>query len=1008
MSRPKVYTIDPNFSFLDVLAFGFLKKISFDREVLAQSIFFLPTQRSVANFASCIKGFFDNGTVILPTIRPLGDLMDEELFFGNYMDPLNVENISQKKVMSRLRRRLLLTQLVERFMELDGENRESRESVGNNYKGSVGLANALAAMLDRMQIEGISLDKLENFVPEEHAMHWQTTFKFLKLLIEHWPKILEEENLVDPATYTNNLLEHLSAKWEKSQPAQFITIAGSTGSMPATAELIKVVASLKNGAVVLPGLDQREDEIYRKVVVDDATHPQHMMFSLLDKLGIHPGNVQDWLPTANNTLKEKSPAGRFKLFSEALLPPALSGRWRLVTKKTVPQKDLEGIIIIESDDQRAEAETIALIMRETLEQEARSAALITSDRNLARQVTSAASRWNLNIYDSAGQQFLNNNYINFWRLVGEMVFNQLAPVPLLSALKHPLANGGLPKVEFQKKVSQLELLFLRGERPKPGVDGLLEAVNIGRRHNKNRKINTDAIGIPAIDNLYEWLSELAPVIRSFEHALTSGSKTLPEMLSLHLALVEKLSGPIELNGETTETNNQIVKILNDFYEQSQDLRIVDGISYTSLFETVLSDFVIREKYQEKPRLAILGPLEGRLSEFDRIIIGGLNEGSWPPVIQPDPWLSRSMQEALGLMDMSKRIGQSAHDFLQAVCAPEVFLTRSRNLANSPTTASRWLMRVSSIFNAIGQDEIIKERGQKWQKWQKLLDQPQSKKRLGIKAPEPKPSREKRPCSFSVTQVGIWLRNPYAIYAKKVLRLEPLDPIDRMPSPIDRGNFIHQALEAFVSEGIPGNNNEALASLIDKGREIFSTTFEDPVVWAFWWPRFKRIAEWFVQQEAEERQNRIASHVEKKGVWHFILNGRPVQLRATADRIDQMRNDEWVIIDYKTGAIPSKREVESGLAPQLPLEAVILAKGGFKNLPAKECSELRYYHLTGGKTSGKVHSFTADTLLVDVEKGLLKLLNDFDNPEMPYLYAPDYGTKPIFDDYGHLARVKEWR
>ena len=1008
MSRPKVYTIDPNFSFLDVLAFGFLKKIKFDREVLAQSIFFLPTQRSVANFASCIKDFFDNRTVILPTIRPLGDLMDEELFFGNDMDPLNVENISQKKVISRLRRRLLLTQLVERFMELDGENRKSREGRGNNYKGSVGLANALATMLDRMQIEGISLDKLENFVPEEHAMHWQTSFKFLKLLIEYWPKILEEENLVDPAIYTNNLLGHLSAKWEKSQTDQFITIAGSTGSMPATAELIKVVASLKNGAVVLPGLDQREDEKYRKVVVEDATHPQHMMFSLLDKLGIQPGDVQNWLPNADNTVKEKSPAGRFKLFSEALLPPALSGRWRSVIKKTVPQKDLEGIIIIESEDLRAEAETIALIMRETLEHEARSAALITSDRNLARHVTLAASRWNLSVYDSAGQQFLNNNYINFWRLVSEMVFNQLAPIPLLSALKHPLANGGLPKVEFQKNVSQLEILFLRGERPKPGIDGLLEAVNIGRRHNKNRQIKTGAMGSVCIDNLYEWLLELAPVIRSFEHALVSGSKTLPEMLLLHLALVEKLSGPIELNGETTETNNQIIKILNDFYEQSQDFQRIDGISYTSLFETVLSDFVIREKYQEKPKLAIFGPLEGRLSEFDRIIIGGLNEGAWPPVIQPDPWLGRSMQEALGLMDTSKRIGQSAHDFLQAVCAPEVFLTRSLNQANSPTTASRWLMRLSSIFNAIGQDSIIKERGQKWQKWQKLLDQPKSEKRFGRGAPQPKPSREKRPCSFSVTQVGIWLRNPYAIYAKKILRLEPLDPIDRMPSPIDRGNFIHKALEIFASEGIPENNNEALVSLIDKGREIFSTTFEDPVVWAFWWPRFERIAEWFVQHEAEKRQNRIALHVEKKGIWHFILNGRPVQLRATADRIDQMRNDKWVIIDYKTGAIPSRREVEGGLAPQLPLEAVILAKGGFENLPAKECAELQYYHLTGGNTLGKAHSFPANTLIVDAERGFLKLLNDFDNPEMPYLYAPDYGAEPIFDDYGHLARVKEWR
>ena len=1007
MPRTKVFTIDSNFSFLDVLATGFLNKIKFNRDVLAQSIFFLPTQRSAANFARCITNLFDNKTVILPTIRPLGDIMDEELFFENYDDHPNMEAINQKKVISRLRRRLLLTQLVERFINPNGRGSSDKENLGNNYAGSVRLANSLAAILDRMQIEQVSLDKLENFVPEEHAMHWQTTLKFLKLLIEYWPKILEEENLVDPATYTNIQLQYLAEKWKSSKSEQYITIAGSTGSMPATAELIKVVASLKNGAVVLPGLDQREDVIFKNLVVEDPTHPQHMMYSLLDKLKVSPTDVKKWVPVTSSAVKQKSPDGRVKLISDSLLPPALSDRWRLLTKKGVHKRDLENIVIIETEDQRAEAETIALIMRETLEQKGRSVALLTSDRNLARQVKSAASRWKLNIYDSAGYPFINNTYINFWCLVGEMVINQMAPISLLSTLKHPLANGGLPKAEFQKKVGQLELGFLRGERPEPGIDGLLDAVNRRRRPDKNQKNKKGVLDTDCIENLYAWLSELAPEIRNFEVALASRSKTLQEMLSLHLALVEKLSGPIEFNGETRETNNQILEILNDFYRNSRDFQKIDGTSYISLFENALSDFVIREKYQEKPKLAILGPLEGRLSEFDRIIIGGLNEGSWPPDIKPDPWLGRSMQEELGLMDSSRRIGQSAHDFLQAFCAPEIFLTRPRYQANSPTTPSRWLLRLSAIFRAIDQDAIIKDRGQRWQDWQKLLDEPKPADYVNIVAPKPKPSREKRPRSFSVTEVGIWLRNPYAIYAKKILELEPLDPIDQMPSPADRGDFIHQTLETFVSAGIPENHEDAVALLIEKGREIFDRALEKPIVWAFWWPRFKRIAEWFVRHEAEGRENLLASYTEKRGVWEFVLNERPMQLRATADRIDRMKNDKWSIIDYKTGAIPSKREVEGGLAPQLPLEALILAKGGFKDLPAIECGQLQYYHLTGGIAPGKVHSFNPSTLILQTERGLLKLLNDFDNSEIPYLYAPDYSTAPIFDDYGHLARVKEW-
>jgi ATP-dependent helicase/nuclease subunit B len=284
----------------------------------------------------------------------------------------------------------------------------------------------------------------------------------------------------------------------------------------------------------------------------------------------------------------------------------------------------------------------------------------------------------------------------------------------------------------------------------------------------------------------------------------------------------------------------------------------------------------------------------------------------------------------------------------------------------------------------------------------------------VAPPEPRPPVAARPRKLPVTQIERWVRDPYALYAKKILALEPLDPIDEAPGAADRGTKIHEALDRFVKmypKDLPADE-EALGVLMACGRAAFGEMLQRPGVRGFWWPRFERIARWFLSFERERRADAISIMAEQNGALTFAGPAGPFTLTAKADRIELLPGDAIVVADYKTGGVPSSKQVAAGLSPQLTLEAAIALGGGFPGIAAQSVDALIYVALKGGAIPGEIKRVRFDDSSPDAEAaaalaGLERFVAAFDAPDMPYLSKPRVLLERFAGDYDHLARVKEW-
>ena len=581
----------------------------------------------------------------------------------------------------------------------------------------------------------------------------------------------------------------------------------------------------------------------------------------------------------------------------------------------------------------------------------------------------------------------------FLRLAAALIAEQAAPAALLALLKHPLAAVGESPAECRRLARELERKLLRGPRPRPGLTTLARAR-----------------GLPV--ELKPFLARLARAAEDLTKAMAR-SKALPrDLLAAHVAFAQDLAASDEESGEARlwagEAGEALAEFLAELSEALGDVPPIEGRRWPALLESLLAGRVLRPRYGRHPRLAIWGPLEARLQTADLVILGGLNEGCWPQQVPVDPWFSRPMRRSLGLAAPERRIGQAAHDFAQAWCsAPKLMLTRALRVEGAPTVPSRWLLRLDSLLRLIGIEPETLHAGV-WLGWQAELDQPGPVE--PARPPAPRPPVAARPQRLSVTEIETWIRDPYAIYARRILRLDPLDPIDADPNAADRGSFIHEALEKFVKAFPDGLPADAEDRLLELGRQAFGESLDRPSVHAFWWPRFERIAGWFVEKETARRPLLAESFAEAKGELLIELPGcRPFTLRAKADRIDRLAVGELSILDYKTGGVPSMTQVGAGYAPQLPLEAAMARAGAFEGIDEAVTAELAYWRLRGGREIGDILMVPADPMILAAAAlaRLKQLIAEFEDPTMPYLPVPDPDFLPAAGPYDHLSRRGEW-
>ncbi len=973
MSKAKVYNIPAGAPFAKVLARYVLEEAQ-KRDIPLPSIrILLPTRRACRTVREAFLQLTNGKPLLLPQLQPLGDVDEEELSFALSGNAELKAQLDLPPSLSPLKRRVLLARAIEKVPQFRA-----------GFDQALKLADALGHFMDQIYTENLDMAALADLVPADFAAHWQITLDFLKILSEAWPAILIENRVIDAADRRNRLLGILSEYWGCTSPDDWIIAAGSTGSIPTVAKLLSVIAHLPNGQVILPGLDQDMDEDSWSAL--EPSHPQYGLREIIKNIDTERIYVSCLQTDTNDEPLLKR---RNILTREVMRPASTTDRW-LASDFTDLRNALDGISIYETAHQQDEAQIIALAMRGVLETPEKTCALITPDRTLAARVKTACQRWGITLDDSAGQRLSESLAGSFLRLSLETALSNLGPASLLALLKHPYSQAAMPRSAYLSAISELEKKALRGLRPAPGLEGLRAR-----------------LGENISPQLKELLRVMEMILHPFIDLLHSANYlNFKQIMAGHLTFCEGWAAPHKGSKETPlwqgEAGEEAANLFSELFESAHLMPDMTGRMYAHVHLALLDSVKTRPAYGTHPRLMILGQLEARLIDADTVILAGLNEGSWPADSGHDPWMSRPMREKFGLPSPERSIGLAAHDFAQGLCAPRVIITRSLRTDGAPTTPARWLQRLDTVLQAAGipPDTL---RGGPYASYLKHLDD--APPPVPATRPAPCPPTEKRPKRLSVTKIETWLKDPYSIYARYILGLKPLEAIEKQPDAAERGTLLHDILERFIAENpreIPPASMNLLRSIAQEELKKFHG---DPALWRFWWPRFERLCEWFLAQEAAWRQSARAHKTEAKGV----LQIGDFTLSAIADRIDRLNNGGAALIDYKSGGTYTTKAMEDGRLPQLPLEALILLKGGFEGIAAERIGYLGYWKLTGGRPAGQITALEGDlnTIAFTAQDNLTALIETFNDPPTPYLSLPRPDQAPRFNDYELLARVREW-
>lgn len=980
MKAPSLYTIAPSAHFAETLARGLLQRTGGDPLALSSATIYLPTQRAARGFGDAFAHVM-GGAALLPQFRALGDSDEEELLFDAASHDLEMT-----PAMDAHRQQFLLAMMVRQF------DRAKRRGL-LSFAQCAALADSLAKVLKEVETQGCGFEKLKEPFPSELAEHWQDVAGFLGLLSEQWPAILTAEGTINPGEFRIRSLRALTQGLKASPPQGLVIAAGSTGSIPATAELLSAIARLPGGAVVLPGLDKELDEESWNEL--DPGHPQFGLRELLRRVKAERDDVQDWLEMPVNGAREH-------LLREALRPAPTTDAWRALAQAGGGdiKQGLKGIGLVTTADPAQEGLVIALALREALETPGRTAALVTPDRNLARRVAAEMRRWGVAIDDSAGRPLAHTAAGAFLCLLAEAAEAGFAPVPLLALLKHPFARRGQDGAAFRARTRELDRWCLRGPRPDPGLAGIGAAI---------RKAATARHPPPAaaLESLAAWWTEIAAILAPMQDILAKTDATIEELLTVHVAAAEALACDDQQDCLLwrDRDGDAASQLISSLQRAANGLPAIEPGSWASLFRNLAMKTPVRTAFGQHPRLAILGPLEARLQSFDLIILGGLNEGSWPQAAGTDPWFSRPMRVSLGLEQPERSIGLAAHDFAMLAAGPRVLLTRALKADGAPTIASRWLQRMEQLIHGLKLDAALVPGCDYAGIAARMMEVARAKP---ISRPSPKPPVAVRPRKLSVTEIETWLRDPYAIYARHVLRLRPLEALDQPIGPLERGTALHKALENFIAAypgALPG---DAVDRLIEIADQAFADAGIPKAALALWRPRFQSAALSFIEVERQRRGTIAISHLEKHGTRTFPAPGGEFTLSGQADRIDVLNNGSAAILDYKTGAIPTGPQVQELLAPQLPLEGAILAEGGFPDIGKRIAEELIYLSLADGRKAARPIAIENAAELAEKAAALLaQRIAWFDNDSTPYLSRVRPYRIDSVGDYDHLARVREW-
>ncbi|SHJ04370.1 double-strand break repair protein AddB [Wenxinia saemankumensis] len=902
----------------------------------------------------------DGPARLLPRIRTIADLATAPLT-GDPRPPV-----------SPVRRRLELSQLVGRLLAADGRI-APRTALYD-------LADSLARLADEMHDEGVPAAALSALETGDLSGHWDRTLRFLDIAA-HWMD--GESAAPTEALRLRRQVETLAARWAAESPEGPMLVVGSTGSRGTTAALIEAVCRLPQGAAILPGHDpDLPGDVWDRLSdpgdsESGEDHPQYRTAALAARLDLAPVALPAWTEAA-----PPDPA-RNRLISLALRPAPVTDQW---LAEAPGLGDLAAatarITLLEAPSPRAESETIALRIRAAVEAGTKTI-LVTPDRVLTRQVAAALDRWDIAVDDSAGTPLPLTAPGRLLRQVAGLMGRRLAAADLLALLKHPLVVRGGARGDHVLATQRLEVRIRKDGPPFPDRAALTAH-------------SAEAPGWA------DWIADVTGPLAAADPAPVEAH------IARHLAAAEALvAGP---DGAAPDelwagpAGREARARMAEFARHAEAGGTVSPADYRALADGILSRGEVRGGEDGHPLVLIRGTLEARVETAPLVILGGLVDGVWPPVPAPDPWLNRQLRREAGLLSPERQVGLSAHDFTQAAAAEEVWFTRALRTDEAQTVPSRWLNRIVTLIGGLPEQdgpralEAMRDRGAGWLARAAALSVPPARV-----DPAPRPSPvvpvEARPDRLSVSDIAALIRDPYALYARKILGLYPLGPLRQSPDARDRGTALHAVLERFVREGTDPAAPDARARLLDTAARVLDEVCPWPTVRQVWLARFRRIAAAWLADEVARRVRGAPAHLEITG--RAPLAGLGVEIVAKADRIDTDGAGGAWIYDYKTGAPPTKN-AQIAFEKQLLIEAAMLDRGAFPGLDGYRTAGAAYIGL--GAKPGEVEAPLEDH---DTWDRLVELVGAWQSPTRGYTarIAPQWAWES--GDHDHLARRGEW-
>lgn len=981
---PNVYSIAAHRGFADALVAGLIPRYAEPELGLARLTLLLPSARAMRIVTEAFVRL-SGGGMLLPRMALVGDLdLDETL--GPLLDPLGAGS-EVPPAADPTRRWLRLAELL----------RQEMGDKAPKAPGLLRLAFDMGRTMDRLAVEGIELgDLLDERVAGivgDLAEHWREATRLFARVQAFWLAELASRGEVDAPVRRNLLFERAAKRWREVPPELPVVAAGVTSASPALAGLLRAVADLPNGAVILPDLDLALDGAVWDMLgragapasegeapfaeQDAATHPQYHLKLLLNRMGLSRDEVDPW----HRAGLAAAPPERSRAISNLFLPPEASASW---VDLPAAQRRLSGVRLMESAHPGEEAQAVAILIREALEVPERRVALVTPDRGLAGRVVAHLRRWDIDADDTAGRPLAQTVVGRVLLLLADLVATSASPVPLLALLVHPLVKRGDERPQWLENARKLDLQ-LRGPRPAPGLEPLRAAA--AKLAKSDGAIGAwwaecEATFAPLLD----WPDQIG-LADALGRLVTAGEALCGTSLWAEAegralaALVEELRGAAEEVG-TLLAPADLPGVLRD---------AMDRVS-------------VRPPWGKHPRVAIYGLLEARMSRADLVICAGLTEGSWPASPSPEPLLPPAVLRALGVPGGELRIGLAAHDLAGALGAPEVVLSWALRDEGGPVIPSRFVLRVEAMLGDLA--EAHRER--------RAVD---FARRIDLAPlappyhkPRPKPSPAQRDVALSVTAIDRLRGDPYQFYASAILRLRRLDPLDADPSAAWQGTVVHEVLKRWHQSGEQPGELHVIAA------EELSKMQAHPLVRSLWWPRLEKGLQWVVQQVSEaRREGREVLKSEIDG--EMTLAG--VRVYGRADRIDRKADGKLVVVDYKTGKPPSGVQVEKGYALQLGTLGLITAASGFAgvaglpdgfeywSLGKGAKSETGFGYISEPIADGRKKGLPRAEFLTETRRMLIEAIDRWIKGDEPFeaRLNPDFAG---YNDYDQLMRLDEWQ